>query len=112
MELCKLIEIQRRFDSQHSSLFEWSEKISADNIEVLERLLVSLVGEFGELANSVKKVRRGDIELSCAKESIGEELADIFIYLLKLSYQLDIDIESEFLKKVKKNEQRFAKYQK
>lgn len=38
--------------------------------------------------------------------SLGEELADVVIYLLGLSEILEIDLEQELLKKVAKNEQR------
>lgn len=112
MELKQLIKIQHDFDSSHSSLFKWDEKICDENIEVLERLFVSLIGEFGELANCIKKIRRGDTNLSNEKNNIAEELADIFIYLLKLSYQLDVDLEEEFINKVNKNKHRFNKYKK
>lgn len=37
---------------------------------------------------------------------LGEELADILIYLLGLSEILDIDLEAELLAKIEKNEQR------
>jgi len=41
---------------------------------------------------------------------LGEELADVAIYLLGLSEMLDIDLEKEILKKVEKNKKR--KYKK
>ncbi|MFA5987198.1 MAG: MazG nucleotide pyrophosphohydrolase domain-containing protein [Candidatus Paceibacterota bacterium] len=37
---------------------------------------------------------------------LGEEVADIFIYLLALAKMLDVDIEKELLNKVAKNERR------
>jgi NTP pyrophosphatase (non-canonical NTP hydrolase) len=40
------------------------------------------------------------------KEDLGEELADVFIYLLALAKMLNVDIEKEILKKVNKNEKR------
>lgn len=46
-----------------------------------------------------KKVVRGDLELSEIKSNMGEELADCFIYLMKIANQFDVDIESEFIKK-------------
>ncbi len=36
-------------------------------------------------------------------ENIKEEMADVFIYLLQLADKLDIDLEEEALKKLKKN---------
>lgn len=40
------------------------------------------------------------------KEDLGEELADVTIYLLGLSEILGIDLETEILKKVHKNSKR------
>ncbi len=39
-----------------------------------------------------------------------EEVADIFIYLLKICNRMDIDLEENFLKKLKKNKKRFKDY--
>jgi len=40
------------------------------------------------------------------KDDLGEELADVAIYLLGLSEILGIDLESEVLLKIEKNENR------
>lgn len=79
---------------------------------MLEFLLVSLTGEVGEVANIVKKIVRGDFKLSERKSDIQEELADVFIYLMKLSYQLDIDLEKAYMAKMGKNRERFLNYEK
>ena len=41
------------------------------------------------------------------KESIGQEVADIFIYLIYLCEELDIDMYDEATKKLKLNKNRF-----
>lgn len=40
---------------------------------------------------------------------IGEELADVVIYLLGLAEMLNVDLEGEIIKKVEKNERRVYK---
>lgn len=40
------------------------------------------------------------------KDNVGEELADVAIFLLGLSEILDINLEEEILKKMRKNEKR------
>ena len=40
------------------------------------------------------------------KDDVGEEIADVMIYLLGLSEILNIDIETELLKKINKNKYR------
>ncbi|XAM38298.1 hypothetical protein TPHSE_25820 [Terrisporobacter petrolearius] len=71
-----------------------------------------MVGEFGETSNLVKKVVRGDYKLDEVREELSEEIIDIFIYVIKLMYQLEIDVEDVYIKKMKKNEKRFMKYEK
>lgn len=100
--------IQKNFDQTHSSSKKsFYVEINNDNINELEHLAVCLSGEFGEFCNILKKISRGDFSLNEAKPELAEELADTFIYLIKISNQLGIDIESEFLNKVQKNSSRF-----
>ena len=40
------------------------------------------------------------------QDDVGEEIADVVIYLLGLSEILNVDLETELLKKVKKNKYR------
>lgn len=112
MNIEDFVRYQKEFDKNHFSEFNWSEKITEDNIEILQYLLLCMVGEFGETSNLVKKVIRGDYKLNEIREELSEEVIDMFIYVIKLIYQLDIDVEEVYLKKMKKNEQRFIKYEK
>ncbi|WP_131107506.1 MazG nucleotide pyrophosphohydrolase domain-containing protein [Pseudomonas sp. Sample_10] len=99
---------QKEFDQSHKSgTKSLYTEINETNINELEHLAVCLSGEFGEFCNILKKVTRGDFTLQNAKAELSEELADTFIYLLKISNQLDIDIEAETFKKIEKNKQRF-----
>mgnify|MGYP002621361339 CR=1 FL=1 len=40
------------------------------------------------------------------KDDVGEEIADVVIYLLGLSEILNVDLESEILRKINKNKHR------
>lgn len=100
--------IQKEFDqTHHSNKKSLYIEIDDNNISELEHLAVCLSGEFGEFCNVLKKISRGDFSLHEAKPELAEELADTFIYLIKISNQLNIDIESEVLNKIKKNSSRF-----
>ena len=112
MTLQELMKLQEEFDIKHTSNFNWNEKINDENIEMLEFLLISMFGEIGETANLVKKSVRGDFKLESIKEQLSEEIADIFIYLMKICIQLDIDLENSYLNKKEKNMERFKKYEK
>ncbi len=111
MNINEFIKYQEKFDEKHSSKFKWNEKITQNNIETLEYLLLCMVGEFGEASNLVKKVIRGDHTLDQVREELSEEVIDMFIYVIKLIYQLDIDLENVYLNKMKKNNKRFKKYE-
>ena len=54
---------------------------------------------YGEMAEAYEAWRKN-------KYDLGEELADVIIYILGLSEILNIDLESEILKKVNKNKHR------
>jgi NTP pyrophosphatase (non-canonical NTP hydrolase) len=103
--------MQSEFDAAHTSKARWDEPITEDNIQLLEHLLVCLVGEVGECANLVKKVVRGDLPYAAARIDLGSELADTFIYLIKICTQTNIDLEREFLQKLESNRKRFKKYE-
>ena len=77
----------------------------------VRNLVLALVGETGELAaefqwisddNIVKELRDSD-----KREAVGSELADVFIYLLRLSDVMGIDLAEELTKKIAINEKRY-----
>jgi NTP pyrophosphatase (non-canonical NTP hydrolase) len=110
MELSQILKMQSDFDATHSSGQSWNAPITKDNVELLEHLLVCLLGEIGECANIAKKVVRGDYQYDAARSQLASELADSFIYLVKICNQANIDLEHEFLQRLDYNRQRFQKY--
>lgn len=109
MELSQLIQLQVDFDRSHGLKKPFFVPISGDNLGELEHLIVCLIGEIGEFSNELKKVVRGDTTYEDRHAMLSEELADAFIYLMKMAAQTGIDLEAEFLKKLEKNRQRFPK---
>jgi len=107
VELKRLMRLQAEFDKDHPRFCDWSVKITDRNLEVLQFLMVCMIGELGEFANTVKKVIRGDFSLASRRKEIEEEITDVFIYLVKICNQMDIDLEVNFLKKLEKNKGRF-----
>lgn len=112
MTLNEIVDLQKQFDSNHESTFPWNDQITDDNLEMLEFLLVAFAGEFGEVSNIVKKIVRGDFSLDEKRNELSEEIADMFSYLIKLSYQLSIDLEAAYIKKIEKNQEKFKCYEK
>lgn len=72
---------------------------------------LSLCGEAGELANLIKKVDRGQFDVTSImfQNDAREELVDVFIYVLNLAGLLGMDLLKEYLKKRDKNSARFGK---
>jgi NTP pyrophosphatase (non-canonical NTP hydrolase) len=112
MDLSEIINMQMEFDNQHRGNFRWDEKITEDNIAMLEYLVLAIAGEVGETANIVKKIIRGDFSLKDKKNELETEIIDIFIYIIKLAYQMNIDIENVYLQKLKYNQRKFKDYEK
>jgi NTP pyrophosphatase (non-canonical NTP hydrolase) len=54
--------------------------------------MTAVIGELGEAANVLKKIRRGDFTLEEAKPKLVMELADVVIYLDILAAQLGINL--------------------
>lgn len=113
MELRDLIERQRQFDAARSTTFDWSMPFSGDDTRSLSHNALALAGEVGEFANLVKKYERGDLAYEELSQLLPMELADIFIYVLKIAYQGGIDLEAAFENKLTENESRFpaSKYE-
>jgi len=111
MDVSTLVRLQSDFDKGHGVTKPFFVPISSDNLQELEHLVVCLVGEVGEFANELKKVVRGDASYEERKTALAEELTDTFIYLIKIAAQTGIDLESEYLKKLEKNRQRFPRWE-
>lgn len=109
MELADLARLQRNFDERRSTTFDWSGSITKDNPRPLLHNVLSLSGEAGEVANLVKKYDRGDFSFERLMDDLPEELADVAIYLIKIAYQSDIDLEQAILSKMAINEERFPR---
>src|SRR6478736_2564011 len=61
--------------------------------------LQAVVGELGELANVLKKVRRGDYPLEKALPEIRKEFADVMIYLDLFALQYGFDLGDAVIQK-------------
>jgi len=117
MNLNEIQKFQKEFDEKFFSKY-WEGHLDMDRkLEFLKDFTIALTGELGEFANLIKKANRDrrvlekklDNEMI---EKLKEELTDCFIYMIILSTILDMDVEKEYLKKLKFNKKRFEKYAK
>ncbi|OBZ07551.1 hypothetical protein A8L34_25800 [Bacillus sp. FJAT-27264] len=112
LTLKEIQQMQEEFDKAHTGDIPFYEVISNKNIDILEHLIVCMVGEIGEFSNIVKKIRRGDFRYEEKKSELEEEIVDAFIYLLKITNQCNFNIEASYLEKMKKNKIKFSRYNK
>ena len=78
----------------------WQNKINKGfNITDVDKEFCLLYGEVAEAYETHRK----------KKDDLGEELADIAIYLIGLSEMLGFDLEEQIINKMSKNEKRIYK---
>lgn len=113
MELSALIEKQITADRRHGFSVDFAR--DDERLAQLEKDLVGLVGEVGEFANLLKKVRLANSHegyngpnLAAANVSLRGELADVAIYLMRLSFMVGNTLEADILAKMDVNEQRYG----
>lgn len=86
---------ERNWDKFHSPK-NLSMALAAETAELLEIFQWLTEKQSGDIAKSEK-----DMEL------VREEIADVFIYLARLSDKLGVDIEKEVLRKIALNEKKY-----
>ena len=83
-----------------------------EKFHTLKNLILALVGETGELAAVVQWLEEVDKEFLLANPSIREdfadELADVFIYLLRIADIAGIDPIQAAVEKMRKNQERYT----
>ena len=76
-----------------------------------KNLVMALSGEVGELSDIFQWLTLEESEkenLSSAQlNDVEEELADVFLYLLRIADKLDINLENAALKKLKVNKEKY-----
>lgn len=100
----QLKNIQKQVDEDTR---RWFPKMYGQE-DVLVTQCLGLIGETGEVVDEVKKWRRGTQSWEDMREKTGEELADLFIYVLAVANELAIDLEEVYHKKRMVNEERFG----
>jgi dCTP diphosphatase len=76
----------------------------------LKSLTLALTGEVGEVAELVQWLPASaarEVSDDGLRERLGEELADVLLYLVRLADVAGVDLRAEALKKLARNESRF-----
>jgi NTP pyrophosphatase (non-canonical NTP hydrolase) len=83
---------------------DWNQFHSPKNLVMA---LTSEVGELNELFQWLTEEQSSMKDDSTKNEEIRKEIADIFIYLLRLADKLDIDIEEAVREKIEINAKKY-----
>lgn len=117
MELSTLIARQIEADRRRGFRIDFPDV--PGRLTQIEQDLVGLVGEVGEFANLLKKIRLSVSHpgysgpaFDEASNLLREELADALIYLMRLSVLVAGDLEGDLLKKMKINDSRYGSLEK
>jgi len=106
LELTQIFEIQREFDRK----FGWNtyEKCGTpeDALRFMEHFVLVMVEELGEISR-IRKQHYRDRQ-SFTVEELKHELIDIFVYFMQACMALNMNLEKDYLEKMKYNEERFT----
>ena len=105
-------ELLPHLDMMSNLMYQLSESWFGDTVDHQDprHFIIALTGEWGEFCNAWKKIdRRDDIDHDGAQWTIGQEIADVLIYLLILSRVLGIDLGWHMFEKLTQNLERFGK---
>jgi NTP pyrophosphatase (non-canonical NTP hydrolase) len=99
LELKQLFEVQRAFDRKLGwNTYENCQTLE-DILKFMEHFVLVTVEELGEISRIRKRYYRN--KESFAIEELKNELADIFVYLVQACMALNMDLEKDYLEKVK-----------
>lgn len=77
--------------------------------ETIEQIFMMLMEEVGEMAKACRKYAGVSFADDTKRKELEDEVADVFIYILDICNQFDIDLEKAFRKKEEKNSKRVWK---
>lgn len=105
MKLKQIFEIQREFDRK----LRWNTyekcRTPEDVLSFMEHFVLVTVEELGEIARIRKEYYRDKQSLKI--EKLKHELIDIFVCFMQACMALNMDLEKEYVEKLKYNEKRF-----
>jgi len=105
LELKQIFEIQRDFDRKLGWDAYEKCRTSEDALKFMEHFVLVMVEEPGEISRIRKQYYRD--KQSFTVEELKHELIDIFVYFTQACMALNMDLEKDYLEKMKYNEKRF-----
>ena len=101
----QIFETQRQFDRKLGWNIYEKCKTPEDVMKFMEHFVLVMIEELGEISRIRKQYYR-DKQPLMIKE-LKHELIDIFVYFMQACMALDMDLEKDYIEKIKYNEERF-----
>ena len=105
MKKDKIIEKIKNLQSKFAKDRNWNQFHTPKNLSMALSVEVSELLEIFQWMTDKQILEK--LNDKNFKDSISDEIADIFLYLIRISEKLDINIEKSVLKKMKKNEKKY-----
>jgi len=96
-------------------LAEFARERDWDRFHTPRNLLLALTGEVGELTEIFQWLTDGEAETIMASdkaEHVRQEVADVFLYLMRLAMVLGIDLDAAVQNKIVMNAQKYPAIEK
>lgn len=105
MNLKEISEIQRSFDRKRGwNRYEECETPS-QILDFMQYFVLVMVEELGEVSRVWKQFLRDKRSLDV--KTLKDEVVDLFVYLIQASMALNMNLEEEYLRKMRESEGRF-----
>jgi len=107
LELKQFFEVQKEFDRKLGWNAYENCRTPEEALKFMEHFVLVMVEELGEISRVRKQYYRDKQMFTF--EQLKEELVDIFVYFMQACMALNMDLEKDYLAKVKDNEKRFTR---
>ena len=106
MELKQIFEIQKTFDQRMGwNRYEKCET-PEEVLDFMKHYIMVTVEELGEICRIRKEIERDNQVFDV--EALKHELVDLFVYLMQACMAVNMNLEKEYLAKMKQLEKRFS----
>jgi NTP pyrophosphatase (non-canonical NTP hydrolase) len=107
LKLSQLFEFQRSFDRKMGWNRYENCETPDDTVDFFEHFTLVMVDELGEISRVRKKFLRDKQPLDIP--TLKKELVDIFIFVMQGSMALNMNLEEEYMQRMRQNKERFLK---
>lgn len=95
------------FEQVAGQLRQFSQDRDWNQFHTAKNLILALVGEVGELAAEVQWLTDEQVNQRLGQKELADEIADIALYLIRLSDVMGIDLSKAIDQKLRENSEKY-----